>query len=163
MQTDKSESLKANIKTQPGERYSDMVAFCVPLFWMGSPEAPSSLSPLSTRSSGARIYPRDPKILGWHGTWSSENPCKCLNRRLNKGGQKETQNMSWWWITSSSNFSLLRRSSARRGTSGGGCTNPATPKADILFVASARWSSTSRSSLLLDRYNAYQKTISSSW
>ena len=36
--TDKSDSLKVDIKTQPGERESGMVEIYVPLFWTGIPE-----------------------------------------------------------------------------------------------------------------------------
>ena len=37
--TDKSDSLKVDIKTQPGERNIKTVAIYVPLFWTGIPEA----------------------------------------------------------------------------------------------------------------------------
>ena len=37
--TDKVDSLKVNIKTQPGERYSKTLVIFMPLFRTGSPEA----------------------------------------------------------------------------------------------------------------------------
>ena len=37
--TDKFDSLKIDIKTQLGERYSETVKIYVPIFWKGSPEA----------------------------------------------------------------------------------------------------------------------------
>ena len=33
---EKSDSLKVDIKTQPGERYSDTMAIYMTLFWIGS-------------------------------------------------------------------------------------------------------------------------------
>ena len=37
--TENSDSLKVDIKTQPGERYSEMVEIYVPLLWTGSPKS----------------------------------------------------------------------------------------------------------------------------
>ena len=37
--TENSESLKINIKTQPGEKDSETVDIYMPLFWTGSPES----------------------------------------------------------------------------------------------------------------------------
>ena len=39
MPTEKLDSLKVDIKTQPGERYSKTVVIYVPMFRTGSPEA----------------------------------------------------------------------------------------------------------------------------
>ena len=58
--TDKSDSLKVDIKTQPGESKNETVEIYVTLFWKKVLRPSSSFSQFSTRSSGARIYPRDP-------------------------------------------------------------------------------------------------------
>ena len=63
MLTDKSGSLKVDIKTQRGERYSEMVAINVPLFQTGISEDLLKFIAISKKSLGSRIYPRDPKIF----------------------------------------------------------------------------------------------------
>ena len=93
--TDKSDSLKVDIKTQPGESNNETVEIYVTLFWKESPESLLKFVIIIHKIIRGQDLSTGPKSLGLCITWLSDNPCECSNRRLEKGGQKQMKTMSW--------------------------------------------------------------------
>ena len=66
--TENSDSLKVDIKTQPGESDSERVAIYMPLFRTGIPEALLKFFTILHKIIRGTIYPQDPRSSGRRGT-----------------------------------------------------------------------------------------------
>ena len=124
--TEKSDSLNIDIKTKPVERDSEAVVIYVPMLRTWSPEALLKFVTILNKIISGQDLSTGIQKFGMTRNLIIGEALQVLNRRIERGGRKRMQTMSWWWRTSSPTSFLRRCFSARIGTSVRGYTNPAT-------------------------------------
>ena len=160
--TDKLDSLKGDIKKQPGERDSYTVAVYVPVFCTGSLGALLKFVTTIHKIIRGQDLSIGTKEFGMTRNLVIVEALQCFQQEAQERGAETNANCKLVMKDMIYHLFPQKRFRTIRGTSEGDYTNFATQRLGNSSAGSTRWSNTSISSLPLGLDNAYQKTISSS-
>ena len=161
--TEKSNSLKVNTETQPGERDSKTVEIYLPLFWTGSPESILNfVTILNKIIRGQELSTGSQKFVMKRNLVIGE-VLRVFDQKVQERGTETKETCELAMKDLDSHFFLPKALQRQKWYLRRGLYKLVTPRFRIAFVALKIWLSTLRSSLPLGRDNAYQKMRSLSW